>query len=565
MKLGETSKKIFSVFAITLMFTFTIFFFAPLELYLSNKNYFFFGGEEVVPFALLFFATGFVVASFIFCVIYKISIRMCNILLTVFWAFGFSLYVQGNYVITDYGVMDGTVIDWGQFKKEGIISVVTFCGIIVIAILIGYLIKFDRFNNISKIISICVVLVQVTTLTTLLISENGLKKPMEYISTCDGELELSNDENFIILMLDSFDSQAFGKILKDENSEEYKEILTDFTYYPDTVGCFSWTDLAFPAIISGENYRNDFTYGEYLEKAYTDSPLLNRLNRDNWYSGVYTTSLLPQSDVVKKIDNCQRITRTVSSHKRLAGYMYKLVAFRYLPQPLKKYLWFYPDDMRTSLECAKGDGIDIYGFDNFVFYDKIPTMTGDKKDKVFQFYHIDGTHPPFTTTKDFTINPDKIKDFGQEGIYDEARGMMILINSFLEKMKQEGVYQNSTIIIMADHGYIDLRQSPLLMVKGKNENHPFEQLNTQISYEDLQPAFANILNGKNTAKTIFPIPENENRSRIYTYYEWYVDMGPDSHTRDITEYEVTGNAWDLNNIKKTGNIYHYEEKKISSN
>lgn len=240
--------------------------------------------------------------------------------------------------------------------------------------------------------------------------------------------------------------------------------------------------------------------------------------------------------------------------------MYKLVGFRYLPQPLKKYCWFYPDDMRTSLECAKGKGIEIYGIDNFVFYDQIPTMTSKKEKKVFQLYHIDGTHPPFTTTKDFTINPAKIKDFGKVGIYDEARGMMILIDAFLEELREKGTYDNSTIILMADHGYLDLRQSPLLMIKGKNENHSFTTLKTEISYDDLQGAFQNILSGADKAETIFKIPEDEKRSRIFTQHDWYVDMDVNSHTRDITEYEVDGNAWNLDNIKKTGKVYTYTGK-----
>ena len=553
----KSNKDIMSIVCIIAFVCFTIFFFAPMEIYLSNKGYFFFGGEDVLPFAFLFFITTLAGSAFIFFILYCINKKIYYGFLLLFWSIGIALYIQGNFVVTDYGAMDGSLIDWSNYRVQGIISVIIFIGIIMITIILTKICGYQKLIKVAKTISICIILIQLVTIVVLLKSNNGLKKPKEYLSTCDGEMQLSKNENFIILMLDSFDSQAFSTILKDDNAQEYKDVLKDFTYYPDTLASFVRTDLAFPAIISGEYYRNDCTYGDYLNKAYGESPLICKLKQDDWFCGVYTTSLLPQTDITYEMDNCSEVTRSVSSHKRLAGYMYKFVGFRYLPQPLKKYCWFYPEDMKTSLECAKGEGVEIYSDDNFIFYDKISTMTAKTEKKVFQLYHLDGPHSPFTITKDFINIPTNFTNYEMDGFYDEARAMMILLDTFLNAMKENGTYDNSTIIIMADHGYLDLRQSPLLMVKGKNENHTFTTLKTKISYNDLQNAFQNILSGANTAEKIFPIKEDEARSRIFYYHLWNFNLGVDSHPGEITEYKVDGNAWNLNNIKKTGKVYTY--------
>ena len=206
------------------------------------------------------------------------------------------------------------------------------------------------------------------------------------------------------------------------------------------------------------------------------------------------------------------------------------------------------------MECAKDDGIEIFEPDDFAFYREISDMKVNEKEKMFHFYHIDGPHPPFTINAEFQNTGENV------GIYEEARGTMFLVNAFFNQMKELDVYDNSTIIIMADHGYIDLRQSPLLMVKGKGEDHPFTQMQTQISFNDLQEAYQNILNGANNAEAIFKFPENEQRTRIYNYYEWTGDMGTDAHADSITEYEVNGNAWDLDNIKKTGKVYEFQKE-----
>ena len=542
-----------NLISIVLMVSFLIFIFAPMELYLSNKGYFFFGGDEMVSFTLLFCGAFFVGIVVFFLMIYKLNKKIYGVLLFLFWGVAMALYIQGNFLPQDYGSMNGDIIDWSSFKKEGIISVTTFVVIILITILTVLFIGYQKCLRVAKIVSICVLLVQMTTLGTLLVMNDGLAKPTQYIATCNGEMELSKDENFIILMLDSFDSQVFNKILSDENAQDYKDTLKGFTYYPDTVASFSHTDLAFPQIISGEYYKNECTYEDYLEKAYEESPLLSRLNKEGWFCGVYTTSLFPQTDTSLRMDNCLKTKRSVSSHRRLAEYMYKFVGFRYLPQPLKKYFWFYPDDIRTDLECAKDDGIEIFEPDDFAFYRAIPGLKVNEKEKMFHFYHIDGPHPPFNINADFQNTGENV------GIYEEARGTMFLVKAFFDQMKELDVYDNSTIIIMADHGYIGLRQSPLLMVKGKGENHPFTQMETQISFNDLQEAYQNILNGANNAETIFDIPENEQRTRIYNYYIWTGDMGTDAHADSITEYEVNGNAWNLDNIKETGKVYGFQK------
>ncbi len=538
----------------TVFLTFTFFIFALFELYLTNKGYFFFSGDDLLSLSFLLFVSVTAMILFACFVLSLLSVRLLSYLIPGILALGLSLYIQGNFLFADYGVMDGTPVNWSEYRKEGVISVLVFVAVFLIVFILRVALKEDSFYSFSKAICLFIVSIQIVTLAVLFVTNGGLMRPDEYVSTTNDEFDLSTNENFIILMLDSFDSQAMGEILNDDCADEYTDALTDFTYYPDTLADYAYTDLAFPAVISGELYYNDETYGSYLNRAYGDSPLLNTLEEKDWYCGIYTTSLFADNESSLKIDNCKKIKRTVSSHKRLAYFMYKLVGFRYLIQPLKQYCWFYPDDMKADLVDTGISGVDTFNFNNFMFYDGIDELHTGMDKKSFHMYHIDGTHPPFDISPDFVDT--LANNWEEDGIYDEARAMMKLVSKFLTKLKDIGVYDNSTIIIMADHGYLQLRQSPIFLVKGKADSHEFEIDDRQLAYTDLQSIFANILNGKTTADDIVDIPAG-NRERIYKYYKWNVDLGYDSYARDLTEYRVYGNCWEPDNVVPTGNVYSH--------
>ena len=90
------------------------------------------------------------------------------------------------------------------------------------------------------------ILIQSITLMSLCINKGGINKTPEYLSTNEHEFEYSRDDNLIVIMLDSFDATVLSEIINGEDGEIYRDILTDFTFYPDTTGMYSYTALAVP-------------------------------------------------------------------------------------------------------------------------------------------------------------------------------------------------------------------------------------------------------------------------------------------------------------------------------
>jgi hypothetical protein len=129
---------------------------------------------------------------------------------------------------------------------------------------------------------------------------------------------------------------------------------------------------------------------------------------------------------------------------------------------------------------------------------------------------------------------------------------MTLIERYLNKLKESGVYDNTAIVILADHGYADNsnsegRQNPFLLIKGRGEKHPFAVNNAPVSHEDLQEAFSRLIDGKQSSE-VFPWEEGSERSRRFLYF-WY--GGEDT----MKEYYQTGSADCEETMTASGRVF----------
>ncbi len=537
----------FNVLAISISFNFMICVFAPLEFYLSNKANLFFDGRDMFFVIPTFFTSTTMMTIFLY-FFSKLDYRVFKIILGLVLGIMIALYFQGNYDKTDYGAWDGSAIDWNSFKTEGLLWGTFFVICIVLAIIFASKVDSEKFFYIIRLISICLILIQVVTIIMLLIDKKGLSKESEYVAIEDGECEFSSQENLIVLILDSYDSMMLSEIVDGENGQHYADMLRDFTFYPDTLGMYSYTNLAVPAIITGQNYYNDMTYGEYLKSAYRNSDILDSLRNYDWGIGIYSDASFPNSsDAIRDIENCKKIKRTVTSHRRLAGYMYRFVGFRYLPQPLKKYCQFYPGDMESKIGSNDG-GYTLFGTMNKSFEKLIPIATADRTDKVFKLIHLYGAHPPYH------INADNMEVEEATTEIDTCKGNLEMVNVFLNKLKDIGAYDNSTIIICADHGVMQLRQSPLFVIKYKKESHDFEISDIPFSYEEFPSILKSVIEGNDNNKTKRIIKDNSSKKRVYLEYS-HDTLYYDSYCSDITEYELDGVAYDQTNLRETGEVF----------
>ncbi len=127
-----------------------------------------------------------------------------------------------------------------------------------------------------------------------------------------------------------------------------------------------------------------------------------------------------------------------------------------------------------------------------------------------------------------------------------------LLSSYIDMLKNNGVYDNTVIVITADHGYNNGermgKQNPILYIKGFNEtNASMNTNNNKVSHLDLADAYQKLLDGYKAKDLFLDIKDNRIRKVI-----WYVFRKEDH----MVEYKLDGHAWETNKLKKTGKEYN---------
>ena len=216
------------------------------------------------------------------------------------------------------------------------------------------------------------------------------------------------------------------------------------------------------------------------------------------------------------------------------------VLFRYLPYQLKPVAKIENLDINRTKESSDGE---LYSSLNDVVYDYIREDLNVVDDKYFAFIHVVGAHPPFVYDKELVRHTE-------EGTYEDGVNASIsIVNEYLKRLRKNGMYDNSVIIIMSDHGNGEKdttieRSNPILYIKGINEKHDYEKSSKKISYANLNDAYIQLLKG-DTSDKLFENLDNSKRRLIYS----------ELYNPELTEMIQTGNAWDTETLVKTGNKY----------
>ena len=227
--------------------------------------------------------------------------------------------------------------------------------------------------------------------------------------------------------------------------------------------------------------------------------------------------------------------------------------FKYAPFNLKKYSEFNIDNFGT-LKVADAS-IKVDNWRNETFLKRLEDgMTLNDSKKYFKFIHTKGAHLPFDMSEDIVRLGTENKAYTT--YYNQVRGTAKLLAEYLQDLKELGVYDDSVIVLLSDHGYSPSnkepkdRQNPMLMVKGKNEQHDFQRSYDVVSHADLMEAFDRLLDGKQSTE-LFDYHEGDYRERYYIEFAWKKED-------QMTEMKTTGPAWDYEAMEYTGKVYKYE-------
>ena len=523
--------------------SFMLYIYEPIITYSANINDFWFDLKLMMTNIILYFSILFIIIVTIFTIIYFISYKLKNekiykiILIISFILFTY-FYIQGVYLAGNLPVLDGTTIEWENYTIDTIISVVIIAILIAAEMILIKKMNIDKTIRINKFLTLAICAMIFVSVISSLVKPDVFKEKIVVTATTRNINVASTDKNFYIMLVDAVDSYEFAQVV--EKNDKYSKTFDDFTYYPDTVSGYTYTRDSIPFIFSGIWNKNEMEFSAYSTKAYNESKFIKELEDNKYNINMYENQITWNDRNAANISNIDIYSDKVHE-KRFFKELTKYILFKYLPYPLKKY---------SRIETADFDSAKVeqeseyFVWNNTVAYENIRDNKELKKidEDYFQFLHIEGGHVPFNNDEDVNEIP------AEEGTYEKKlTATLNIINSFIERLKENNVYDNSVIVIMADHGYWNsqnsVRQNPILYIKGINEHHNMETSDMPISYADLCDSFIELLNGKDTSK----IFQNIDKNRVRKFID-----NPFNAENSMIEHEVKGKAWDSNAEYETG-------------
>lgn len=540
--------------------SFLLFLYAPVDLYCSNIDEFWFDFDVLLRMAAMMFGISLVTLTLLYLLAAWIHPYFYRIGLAVGLAVLLITYVQGNFLVGNLPVLDGTSISWEDYSTLRTESVILCFVVLTIVALLFLLLKKQLFGKACMYISACLSLMLLVTAITEVLGSDALEPKLKLQISTKNEFVMSGKQNFLIFMLDAADSREFSYLL--EQNPEYRDIFADFTYYENTVGAYSCTRYAVPYILSGKWYECDTSFEEYMEDLYDKSPLIEELENRNYRIGLYEPDLHAQNNDVLRFDNIFEAEFKVKSYFGMARQELKLVGYRYAPYWLKKYCVLKQAAFDEQLEAGEGSGEITASMENRVFLDHLNAggITVDDTENSFKFIHLEGAHSPYVYDAEVNIIDESQGTYAQN-----MEASVTLAERYLSALKKSGTYDNTAIIVMSDHGFnqdIDnadmgdnpfMRQCGLLLIKGVGEKHDTMQISeAPVSYEDLQEAYRRLLDGA-WSDTVFDCREGDHRDRRYL---WYAVTDEDY----LVEYQQTGYASDLSTMIPTGREFRWTKQ-----
>ena len=546
----------------SLLLSFTFCIYAPIEIYLANRNEFWFNISTIGATIASCFA---MVA--LMCITVGIFLKdtLYRLFLGMIFSIGICFYVQGNFLNMRVGTMNGAEIMWRDYTS-GMIGRLVVWLIIIAAVEIALIKLKDNAYLGINVVAIVLIAMQVMMLVPNLIKAtnegNVFGSASEEFLSSDGLYTVGDEGNVIVFVLDAFDGTYMDEI---QNDPRFMKQLDGFTLYDNYTGLYPQTEYSIANLINGKIFRNEMPRLQWVESQ-SDQRIYIDERLDNGYDiSIYTD--MPEdvpSRISEACDNHAKAYFRFYNSRIGLELIYRLVGCKYLPDILKPYIWMEGTEFDgTAISSIESS---LYNNDNAVFRDGMRAngLNIENGHKKFKFIHIHGAHEPFRIDE----HGEDIDENWDQNIA-AAKGCLQLTLDYIQNMKNLGVYDNSSIVITADHGWHGgngIITNPVLMVKEAGKDIPFEVKNVPVSQADMPATVLKLAKCDNIydyGMPVMNVQESSGRDRLYYQYT-YTDNEPIRNGNFcLVEYRADEDVNDTDLFELTDVEYTWTGSKIS--
>ena len=445
------------------------------------------------------------------------------------------LSLQANVINWDYGVLTGVDIPWRSYKGRLVVDLAVWtiglAGFIVFA------------RKIKPFFTMIIAVVLIAQLGTTIKAKSRIKERPSYQQFTvldDYKYDFSTDKNIVILVLDSFQNDVFQEIL--DSHPKYNNLFSGFTYFRNTTAQYSKTYGAIPAMLTGNWYENHEPIQDYLKHAFANS-VTTKLKQQGWRVELYPSvpriigySSLYADNIVQRVSKKEMYAET--------GKYLDTAFFVGSPHFIKPF-WYNRADgqLRRILPhiCTldqfneNKDGVGKTSKQKRLFHPILQFLKGledeislQSKRPTIKYLHFNIPHEPFALNEE--LQQERLPSTRQGFVRHSIAGLEATLK-FLNILREKGVYDNTVVFIVGDHGGGEYRTGiyekegigvdsgqisaahhesgmPLLLAKPLNGGGELRISDEPVSLGDVEATIAAITNNKRQGIgiNIFDIP-----------------------------------------------------------
>ena len=547
-KSTETPKtftgKMRMVFPLALAFCFSFIVIGSLELTIQFAPEIPFRATVVLPVVLLCFAVFLAIMIFI---VPRFRSPVYEVLLIIGLAVLIAGYLQGNFLNWGLGQLTGDAVIWSNFGPQIAASLIAWAGSFVLVILL-YRKARKVWRSLLLFVPVLVILFQgIGFITVVNESANNTRwasglfwQTADETLTIDRINEVSPVQNAIVIVLDRLD-QEFIEDIKAEDPHFF-DPLDGFTEFDDFISYFGSTIPSVAGYLTGHIWRYDMPRSDYYSYAWANAEFFLTLKERGLDIRIYLDKGAA-FDTIYQLNGIASNTfeGQLGINKRIALVkLLKLSGYRYAPIFFKQYFWLSPYEFYDAMELT--DKTAPYMVNNFGYYDSLKLnglSTSDIGEKSMIYIHLQGPHPP--------LNMDENIQYVEEStLTAQTKGSYRIVYEYLDQLKGLGLYENSVIVIMGDHGNFlgnDLERPARtgLMVKPAGAaGTPLQVSHAPVSPGQLHATLMEGLFGDSEGfgPAFFDVREGDDVTREYAINLW--------------RYVITGDGRDFNNWRYIG-------------
>lgn len=558
MQKKEYLKKFFLCWESVFLFIFMIGIFGPSEVFFGNYTEL---GVVYGEFGWLFLGVGFTISIIIAFVLAFFPEMIRKIILAVVWGLSIAGYIQVMFLnkgIDQIGVTaEGYIPDADRVIK----NVVFWGAVIAITFVITFVYK-KKWSKVIQLTTTVLLLVQLVAYGSLfLTTDDGAFHYAENELCLDMEQQftISSNENIIVLLFDNLPNEWF-----EEARATYPDItkgLEDFTYYNNADCNYYGTYPSFIHILTGNPLDLSLSVNDYFKQSWDNektNAYFNILHSHNYKMNVfsYLSEVMTGGNSLEiaegKVDNIiEKDDAREIDKPLLYKTMLKMSLYRYMPEYFKPKFDVQNEQYASIVSYPNN----TMQYSNPNFYNTMMEkgLTIDDSSNYFVVNHLNGGHE-FINDANCQYAQDPDRD-------DTIKGIFLLAAEYINQIKESGSYDDSTIIIMTDHG-TGRNAQPIFFMKEPHETHDvMQENNAPITYEELMPTIVELLGEDYSVfgQSFHEFKQDEVRHRVF------YDRAYDTDYPDVERYDgMQGGANIYYKYEYDGNLgaiqYQYDNE-----